>query len=205
MTEVKATTPVIASSRADPGTPSNTTSNPNRSDDKPRGPNQPMNMRARLLTAVRRKTRPMANGRATNNTTSANASAGTSGIAPASDDSSAPKRTNASSIAISAVISPYSRKQSHKSKSVLTITAPAKNTARKPLPPTTSPPTYAASTVPTPYRARYSRLMDTRERIVSISQTLTNPTTAPATGPRMNSRTSIAAQSEAPPVCPRAI
>jgi hypothetical protein len=44
-----------------------------------------------------------------------------------------------------------------------------------------------------------------RARRFSISQTLTNPTSAPATGPRRKSRASNDSQSEAPPVCPSAI
>ncbi len=59
-----------------------------------------------------------------------------------------PNSTNVNSSAISAVVSPYSRKQSHNSTSSAEIVSPAAKAAMKPLPCTDSAAAYAANARP---------------------------------------------------------
>ena len=63
-----------------------------------------------------------------------------------------PNSTNVKSNAISAVVSPYSRKQSHSSTSIADTVSPAANAARYPLPWSASAAAKAANAMPSEYR-----------------------------------------------------
>src|SRR5512132_1222919 len=119
----------------------------------------------------------------------ARATVASSGASPTREDSTAPNSTKASSMVISAITWPNSRKQSHSVWLNAVTASPAANAAKNPSPspPAASPMTKAPRTRPMPYSDWYSGRMWKRWSTRPMTQDPAAPMAKPAAGPSTNS------------------
>src|SRR5437870_3855594 len=116
-----------------PGTAAKTGSRIKRSELRPRGPNQAIKRRLRKSSLVPARETKKAMGRI-NTTVTAKRKTGQLSTVNPLQMSELPNRTKVKRSVISAVVSPYSRKQSQSSTSRAAIVIPAAKAARNPLP-----------------------------------------------------------------------
>src|SRR6476469_5614458 len=119
------------------GTTAKTGTSTKRSELRPRGPNHAINIRLRKSNRVPEREIKNATGRIRSENRLKRATGQLKTVNPL-QIRWAPKSTNVKSSAISAVVWPYSRKQSQSSTSSAAMVNPAANAARKPLPWTAS-------------------------------------------------------------------
>ena len=111
----------------------NTASSTSSSELNPRGPNHAISARLRHEIGAGMSAGKNATGRSSNAATVKTIVAGPITARPP-QMIDVPNSTNVKSSAISAVVSPYSRKQSHSSTSITEMVRPAAKAAMKPLP-----------------------------------------------------------------------
>src|SRR5207249_5457995 len=116
-----------------PGTVAKTGNRIKSSELRPRGPNQAIKRRLRKSSGVPAREAKKAMGRIDTTATAKKKTGQLSTVNPP-QISELPKRTKVKRSVISAVVSPYSRKQSQSSTSSAAIVIPAAKAARNPLP-----------------------------------------------------------------------
>ena len=175
------------------GAAANTGTRINSNELRPRGPNQAINRRLRQSSRVPARETINAIGRI-NSTAAAKTNIGQLATRKPFQISELPNSTKVKSSAISAVVWPYSRKQSHSSTSSAAIVKPAAKAARNPLPCT--PPLPREPKTPHPKnRATHSRAHPVLRRIISSAPIASNPTARPAPGPSRNKSNPMRANS----------